>query len=41
MVSNNRTGTLRVDSSTLRRNPSDGFQNAPGIFFLGSGQARP
>jgi hypothetical protein len=38
-VSNNRTGTLRIEDSTLRRNPNDGFQTAgyPGIFFLGSG----
>jgi hypothetical protein len=38
-VSNNRTGTMRIESSTLRRNPNDGFQTAgyPGIFFLGSG----
>ncbi|SBT50542.1 hypothetical protein GA0070611_4810 [Micromonospora auratinigra] len=39
-VSNNRTGTLRIESSTLRRNPSAGFETKglPGIFFLG---ARP
>ncbi|MET8832428.1 hypothetical protein ABZV78_00720 [Micromonospora sp. NPDC004540] len=39
-VSNNRTGTMRVENSTLRRNPSKGFetQGYPGIFFLG---ARP
>lgn len=38
-VSNNRTGTLRIEDSTLARNPNDGFQTAgyPGIFFLGSG----
>lgn len=38
-VSNNRTGTMRVEDSTLRRNPNDGFQTAgfPGIFYLGSG----
>ena len=38
-VSNDRTGTLRIDDSTLLRNPSDGFQTAgfPGIFYLGSG----
>ena len=40
MVSNNRTGTLTIDSSTLERNPSDGFQNSPGIFFLGSGKPK-
>ncbi|MDI1459726.1 hypothetical protein QEZ54_01975 [Catellatospora sp. KI3] len=39
-VSNDRTGTLRIEHSTLRRNPSDGFETRgfPGIFFLG---ARP
>ena len=39
-VSNDRTGTLTIDqSSSLARNPSDGFETAgyPGIFFLGSG----
>jgi hypothetical protein len=37
-VSNDRTGTLLVERSTLRRNPSDGFETAglPGIFFLGA-----
>jgi hypothetical protein len=40
MVSNDRTGTLTIDSSTLQRNPSDGFENSPGIFFLGSGKPR-
>ncbi|WP_374251128.1 hypothetical protein [Micromonospora sp. R77] len=37
-VSNNRTGTLDIESSTLRRNPSDGFETKghPGIFFLGA-----
>jgi Chlamydia polymorphic membrane protein (Chlamydia_PMP) repeat len=34
-VSNDRSGTLAIDWSTLRRNPSDGFENAPGIYFLG------
>lgn len=34
-VSNDRTGDLLIESSKLRRNPSDGFENAPGIFFLG------
>src|SRR3954471_19834687 len=34
-VSNDRTGTLEIQSSTLRNNPSDGFENSPGIFFLG------
>jgi len=39
-VSNDRTGTLSVTGSTLRRNVSRGFGTAgfPGIFFLG---ARP
>ncbi|MGC4895489.1 hypothetical protein [Micromonospora sp. DT31] len=37
-VSNDRTGTLKIDSSTLRRNPSRGFETKghPGIFFLGA-----
>ncbi|GAA5184705.1 hypothetical protein GCM10023322_26770 [Rugosimonospora acidiphila] len=39
-VSNDRTGTMSIDSSTLRDNPSDGFETAglPGIFFLGKGK---
>ncbi|HET6950870.1 MAG TPA: hypothetical protein VFI47_10870 [Acidimicrobiales bacterium] len=39
-VSNDRTGTMTIESSTLQRNPSDGFGTPgfPGIFFLGSGQ---
>jgi len=37
-VSNDRTGVLEIRSSTLRRNPSDGFQTDPGIFFLGRDQ---
>ena len=37
-VSNDRTGTLEIRSSTLRRNPSDGFETDPGIFFLGRRQ---
>jgi hypothetical protein len=38
-VSNNRTGELRIDRSTLDGNPSLGFetQGYPGIFFLGRG----
>lgn len=40
MVSNDRTGTLAIDSSTLQRNKSEGFQNSPGIFFLGSGKPK-
>ena len=27
-MSNNRTGTMRIEDSTLRRNPNDGFQTA-------------
>ena len=34
-VSNDRTGTLDIRSSKLKNNPSDGFENSPGIFFLG------
>ena len=38
-VSNDRSGTLSIDRSTLRRNPSHGFETAglPGIFYLGRG----
>jgi hypothetical protein len=37
-VSNDLTGTMAIDSSTLRHNPSHGFETAglPGIFFLGA-----
>ena len=37
-VSNDRSGTMAIDGSTLRRNPSDQFETAgfPGIFFLGA-----
>ena len=37
-VSNDRTGTLTIQDSTLRDNPSLGFENYPGIFFLGHGE---
>jgi hypothetical protein len=37
-VSNDRTGVLEIRSSKLRRNPSDGFETDPGIFFLGRRQ---
>lgn len=39
-VSNDRTGSLQIVSSTLRSNPNPGFQTAglPGIFFLGRGR---
>ena len=38
-VSNDRTGTLRIEGSRLVGNPSDGFGTAgyPGIFYLGAG----
>jgi hypothetical protein len=38
-VSNDRTGTLSIRNSTLRRNTSEGFETdgLPGIFYLGSG----
>jgi hypothetical protein len=37
-VSNDRTGTMSIDGSTLRHNSSAGFETAgfPGIFFLGA-----
>ncbi len=37
-VSNDRSGTMSIEGSTLRRNPSDGFETEgfPGIFFLGA-----
>jgi predicted outer membrane repeat protein len=39
-VSNDNTGTLRIDDSTLRDNPSRGFETAgyPGIFFHSNGR---
>jgi len=37
-VSNDRTGSMAVRSSSLTANVSRGFQNYPGIFFLGSGR---
>ena len=38
-VSNDRSGTLRIEDSQLCSNPSDGFetQGYPGIFVLASG----
>jgi hypothetical protein len=38
-VSNDHSGTLTIDRSVLRHNPSDGFETAgyPGIFFIGAG----
>jgi hypothetical protein len=35
-VSNDRTGSLRLENSPFRRNPSDGFETLPGIFYLGT-----
>jgi hypothetical protein len=37
-VSNDRSGVLEIRSSTLRGNPSAGFESDPGIFFLGRDQ---
>jgi hypothetical protein len=37
-VSNDRSGVLEIRSSTLRTNPSAGFETDPGIFFLGREQ---
>jgi len=38
-VSNDRTGTLIIEDSVLRTNPSDGFETAgyPGIFVIANG----
>ncbi len=38
-VSNDRTGTLKIENSTLQRNPSLGFETPgfPGIFVLANG----
>ena len=37
-VSNDRTGSMRVENTTWRRNRSDGFETGgfPGVFFLGA-----
>jgi hypothetical protein len=37
-VSNDRTGTMSIENSTLKANPSAGFETRgfPGIFFLGA-----
>jgi predicted outer membrane repeat protein len=37
-VSDDRTGTMTITGSTLKRNPNAGFHTAglPGIFFLGA-----
>ena len=37
-VSNDRSGVLEIRSSSLRDNPSDGFETDPGIYFLGREQ---
>jgi hypothetical protein len=37
-VSNDRSGVLEIRRSSLRHNPSDGFETDPGIFFLGRRQ---
>jgi hypothetical protein len=37
-VSNDRSGVLEIRSSSLRDNPSDGFETDPGIYFLGRDQ---
>ena len=34
-VSNDRTGSVEIERSTLRKNTGDGFSTHPGIFFLG------
>lgn len=41
-VSNDRSGSLVIDRSVLRRNPSDGFETAgfPGIFVLADGDPK-
>jgi hypothetical protein len=41
-VSDNRTGKLTIENSTLHDNPSDAFWTRPypGIFFLGSGHPK-
>ena len=38
-VSNDRTGTLTIEGSTLQRNPSGAFETQPVIFFLGGASA--
>ncbi|MCB2174357.1 MAG: hypothetical protein KQH57_00975 [Actinomycetales bacterium] len=38
-VSNDRTGSMSISGSTLRRNASDGFETIPGIFYLGAAAA--
>ena len=38
-VSNDRTGRLAIRWSTLKANPSDGFETIPGVFFLGKARS--
>jgi hypothetical protein len=37
-VSNDRTGHLIIQHSLLQNNPSENFENYPGIFYLGDGE---
>jgi len=37
-VSNDNSGSMSVEGSTLRRNPSLGFETIKGIFYLGAGE---
>ncbi|MDX8149070.1 hypothetical protein SK854_43605 [Lentzea sp. BCCO 10_0061] len=37
-VSNDKSGSMSVEGSTLRRNPSLGFETIKGIFYLGAGE---
>ena len=34
-VSNDRTGSVEIEPSALRKNTGDGFSTHPSIFFLG------
>jgi predicted outer membrane repeat protein len=36
-VSNNKTGTVTIRNSKVRNNPSDVFENFPGMFYIGKG----
>lgn len=37
-VSNDRSGSMTIEGSTLRRNRSDGFETIKGIFYLGTAE---
>jgi hypothetical protein len=37
-VSNDRSGSMTIEGSTLRRNRSDGFETIKGIFYLGNAE---